>query len=238
MSANIYTPRKQQRLIFDLETAANPENLALMPEPKAPGNLKDPVKIGAAIAEKKAELIETAALDPDYGKILSIGFSLDGENILVMMVGDCYFAEERVNPETKELYWYEERATEQGIIETFWQHFLDCHGCCIGFNILSFDLPYLMARSLYLGIRVPLIPNLAKFRTDPVTDLYAIRYNWGPGKGLKQVCKLLGIPNDCPDIDGSKVKDLTREQLHAYQFSDVKLTIDLYRRMNGVYFYH
>lgn len=66
---------KQNRIFFDIETQANPENLALAPEPKAPGNLKDPAKIAAAIEEKKRDLIESAALDPDYGKVLSIGLS-------------------------------------------------------------------------------------------------------------------------------------------------------------------
>lgn len=84
------------------------------------------------------------------------------------------------------------------------------------------------------------MPNLAKFRTEPVTDLMMILYNWGSDKykGLKQVAKLYGIPNDCPDVDGSKVKDLSPQQLRDYQTSDVNLVIQLYERMNGVYFSH
>ena len=68
-----------KRLFFDIETLANPENCALMPEPvvDAPANYKDPEKITAYVAEKtaaaKAAALEKAALDPDYGKILSIG---------------------------------------------------------------------------------------------------------------------------------------------------------------------
>ncbi len=73
-------------------------------------------------------------------------------------------------------------------------------------------------------------------RAEPVTDLYAIRYNWGPGKGLKQMAKLLGITPLCPDIDGSKVKDLDRETLRKYQASDVDLVQKLFVKMNGVYF--
>jgi DNA polymerase elongation subunit (family B) len=232
-------PRKQARMFFDIETAANPENLALMPEPKAPGNLKDPVKIEAAIAEKKAELIEMAALDADYGRVLSIGYTISiDQPITVHVCGEVYFADQCVDVETNKPVLVEYAYCEKDLIRGFWEVFARCSGCCVGFNILSFDLPYLMARSMYLGVQVPYLPALAKFRTDPVTDLYAIRYNWGPGKGLKQVCKLLKIPNDCPDIDGSKVKDLTPEQLREYQASDVKLTIELYKRMNGVYFTH
>ena len=55
-------------------------------------------------------------------------------------------------------------------------------------------------------------------------------------RGLKQVARLYGIPNGCPDVDGSKVKDLTPDELTAYQTSDVRLVIALHERMNGVYF--
>lgn len=230
------TAYNQKRLFFDIETQANPENLALMPEPKAPGNLKDPAKIAAAIEEKRAELIEMAALDPDYGKVLSIGYSCGygtQNQIVVHAVGEVYFAEINGNGEVDEFSY-----TEKDLISGFWKFFAECNGCCIGYNILGFDLPYLMARSMYLGVKVPLIPNLAKFRTEPITDLMAIRYNWDTykAKGLKVVAKLHGIPNACPDADGSKVKDMTAEELRAYQESDVRLVIDLFNKMNGVYF--
>lgn len=227
-----YPPSKTNRLFFDIESCACPENLALAPEPKAPANLKDPAKIQTAIEEKKRELIENAALDPDYGKVLSIGyaFGLDMP-ITVNAVGDRAFPDSE--PTTAEY-----TLSENDLIEDFWDAFASRRGACVGFNILSFDLPFLMARSMYLGIKIPYLPMLAKFRTEPVTDLYAIRYNWGPGKGLKQVCKLLGIKNDCEGVDGSQVKDLDPETLRKYQASDVKLTIELYKRMNGVYFCH
>ena len=74
-----------KRLFFDIETLANPENCALMPEPvvDAPANYKDPEKITAYVAEKtaaaKAAALEKAALDPDYGKILSIGYAFSDD---------------------------------------------------------------------------------------------------------------------------------------------------------------
>ena len=67
-----------------------------------------------------------------------------------------------------------------------------------------------------------------------------ILYNWeyGKWKGLKQVAKLYGIHNDCPDVDGSQVKNLDRAELMAYTRSDVELVRGLYRKMNGIYFEH
>lgn len=126
--------------------------------------------------------------------------------------------------------------SEADLLDLFWDRFAESRGACVGYNIISFDLPFLMARSMYLGVKIPYIPNLARFRTEPITDLYAIRYNWAPGKGLKTVCKLLGIANECDGVNGSQVKDMTPEQLCDYQISDVKLTKALFDRMNGVYF--
>ena len=118
-----YQAGNTKRLFFDIETAANPENLALMPEPKAPGNIKDPVKIAAAIAEKKQELIDMAALDPDYGKVLSIGYSIVG-TIEVVMVGDVkekLFI--RHDKETDTDIWETSYTTENDLLEMFWRTF-------------------------------------------------------------------------------------------------------------------
>ena len=224
----LYTNRKEPRLFFDIETRALPQACALMPEPKAPANLKDPEKIAAAIAEKKAEQLSTAALDADYGQIVSIGYAI------------CFSNEPTQAPVTVLLNTGEPGETETDLIITFWKHFAACGGRCVGYNILNFDLPYILRRSFALGIRPPSIPNLAKFRTDPITDLMAILYNWGNDryKGLKTVVKLYGIPNDCPEVDGSQVATLSVDDLLKYQASDVRLVMALYDRMNGVYFNH
>ncbi len=216
-----------KRLFFDIETTLNPGVIDLMPEPAAPANLKDPEKIAAAIEEKKREMIEKAALDADYGRILSIGYST-GEWVQVMLNDDVY-------PDAVTNTY-----SEKEMLETFWRLFKECGGACVGYNILGFDLPYLMRRSMALGVKLPFIPNLAKYRTEPITDLMMIIYNWGSDKykSLKQVAKLYGIENAAPDVDGSMVAGLDADQLIAYQISDVKMVMALYEKMNGVYFVH
>jgi DNA polymerase elongation subunit (family B) len=216
-----------KRLFFDIETTLNPGVIDLMPEPAAPANLKDPEKIAAAIEEKKREMIEKAALDADYGRILSIGYST-GEWVQVMLNDDVY-------PDAVANTY-----SEKEMLETFWRLFKECGGACVGYNILGFDLPYLMRRSMALGVKLPFIPNLAKYRTEPITDLMMIIYNWGSDKykSLKQVAKLYGIENAAPDVDGSMVAGLDADQLIAYQISDVKMVMALYEKMNGVYFVH
>lgn len=237
-------PPKQKRLIFDIETGANPENLALMPDPEPPANLKDPEKIAAAVEAKRIEQLEKAALDPDYGKILSIGFSVttaEANAINVFVNRDVYFPNPENPPEDHQWLAAPEYAVTEGeLLEIFWNEFAACAGCCVGYNILGFDLPYLLRRSMALGVKPPFAPNLAKFRTEPVTDLMMILYNWGADryKSLKQVAKLYRLPVSLPGVDGSMVSGLPVEDLVKYQTSDIELTAALYQRMNGVYFKH
>jgi len=216
-----------KRLFFDIETQANPEALDSAPEPKAAGNLKDPEKIAADIAAKKTELIEKAALDPDYGKILSVGWATDPDSkeMTVLVTGEK-------DSQDNEL-------TESMVIDLFWSALDNCNGNCVGFNILSFDLPYMMRRSMALGIRPLNMVKLIRYYTEPITDLYPILYHWQPyGKGLKAIAKLYGLNVLANEVDGSMVATLTTEELIKYQVSDVYLTQQLYNKMNGIYFKH
>jgi hypothetical protein len=203
-------------LFFDIETEVNPDAVDFIQVPSAPSNYKDPDKIAAYIAEKKAESLNTAALDADYGKIISISMTEDinaGITTIDLTTGK-----------------------EVALINYFWERYAACKGISCGYNIIGFDLPYLMRRSFALGIKVPIVPFMAKYRTEPTIDLMGILYNWGPAKGLKWVCKRYGIDNPLPDLDGSQVKDMDAETLRAYSANDVHLVVELYKKMQGVYF--
>ena len=77
-------------ILFDIETAPLPESeLAALVPPFDPaevrtGNLKDPDKIAAKLAEAEAnhrrDFIERAALDPLTGRVLAIG--LDRKSVV------------------------------------------------------------------------------------------------------------------------------------------------------------
>ncbi len=209
---------KDSILFFDIETKAHHEAVFLLPEPFAPANYKDPDKIAQYVESKKAEQIAQAALDPDLGQVLAIALQsgLDGVT-RVHLVGD---------PEIH---------SESDLIRWFWKEFAKADGRSCGYNIIGFDLPYLLRRSFDLGIQVPVQPQLSKFRTAPTIDLMAILYNWGPAKGLKWVCKRYGINNPLPDLDGSQVVSMDPETLRKYARNDVYLVMELYKRMCGVY---
>ena len=153
-------------LFFDIETSANPEAVALLPEPTAPANYKDADKITQFVTEKKADQIAQAPLDADLGRVISISLQSGLENAVeAHLTGD------------------EDTRTEADLIRWFWDAFANCDGRSCGYNIIGFDLPYLLRRSFDLGIAVPLQPQLARFRIEPTTDLMAILYNWGTARG-------------------------------------------------------
>lgn len=205
-------------LFFDIETSVHPDAIALLPEPSAPANYKDADKIAQYVTDKKAEQLAQAPLDADLGKVIAISLQsgVDGP-MDVHLSGD---------PET---------ADECNLIRWFWEAYLKADGRSCGYNIIGFDLPYLLRRSFDLGIQVPVQPQLAKFRIEPTTDLMAILYNWGPAKGLKWVCKRYGIHNPLPDLDGSQVANMEPPTLRKYSGNDVYLVVELYKRMCGVY---
>lgn len=206
-------------LFFDIETTANPDAIALLPEPSAPANYKDADKIAQYVSEKKAEQIAQAPLDADLGKVIAIAMQFGVENqVEVSLAGD---------PETR---------TETELIKRFWSAYARADGRSCGYNIIGFDLPYLLRRSFELGITVPIFPRLAKFQTEPTIDLMGILYNWGTPRGLKWVCKRYGIENPLPELNGSQVAEMDRETLRKYAGNDVYLAVELYKRMCGVYF--
>ena len=206
-------------LFFDIETTANPDAIALLPEPSAPANYKDADKIAQYVSEKKAEQIAQAPLDADLGKVIAIAMQFGVENqVEVSLAGDS------------------ETRTETELIKWFWSAYARADGRSCGYNIIGFDLPYLLRRSFELGITVPIFPRLAKYQTEPTIDLMGILYNWGTPRGLKWVCKRYGIENPLPELNGSQVAEMDRETLRKYAGNDVYLAVELYKRMCGVYF--
>jgi hypothetical protein len=205
-------------LFFDIETAVNLDALPFLPEPTAPGNYKDAEKIAQYVVDKKAEQVAQAPLDGDLGRIVAIALQCGLENATqTQLVGDT------------------ETPNEVEILKWFWASFAQMEGRACGYNILGFDLPYLLRRSFDLRVPVPIQPRLAKYQIEPVTDLMGILYNWGTARGLKWVCKRYGIENPLPDLDGSQVATMDRDTLRKYAANDVYLVIELYKRMCGVY---
>jgi predicted PolB exonuclease-like 3'-5' exonuclease len=203
-------------LFFDIETECNPDAIQFIDEPSAPANYKDEVKIAAYVAEKKAELIDRAALDADYGRIVAIGMKVDDDVTTSVMLNDD--------------------VSESDLLQAFWTLYRSqgSHSC--GYNIIGFDLPYLMRRSFDLGVKPSATPDLRRYQTQPTLDLMMVLYNWQNFKSLKFVAKRYGLDNPLPDLDGSQVATMEPETLRAYVENDVYLVYQLWQKMSGIYF--
>lgn len=137
------------RLVFDIETAPLPEAKDYIEPADAPANYKDPAKIADYIAAKNAEAVERCGLDCDLCQVVAIGYQLEThDEPNVDLTAD-------VN-------------TEAEIISGFWALAEGRH--LVGFNCLGFDLPVLLRRSLYLGVKTPDI-QIDRFKHPQVTDL-------------------------------------------------------------------
>jgi predicted PolB exonuclease-like 3'-5' exonuclease len=126
-------------IFFDIETEPLTAEELLQRQPKfsARANIKDPEKIEADISAKRQAYRDKAALDPYSGRVIAIGRATDDQEII------C----EHFNGES---------SAERDIVDDFWELYREnpSHMFC-GFNILNFDLPFLIRRSFCLGVQVP-----------------------------------------------------------------------------------
>lgn len=118
---------------FDIETGPLPdEELALVePEFVANRTLKDPVKITADLAEKRANWKERAALSPVTGRVLAIGLLHKTAGLQII-----------------------HGKPEQEMLSEFWSS--TAADKWAGFGIFHFDLPFLIRRSWFHRVPVPM----------------------------------------------------------------------------------
>jgi hypothetical protein len=175
----------REEIVVDIETCAiedvdqylDPVEPLMPPDLDAiqpAKNLVDPAKIAADIEKrrkqavedyeravreqerKRAERIDGCGLDPDLCRVAAIGWQFAGEPS----------PQVRVCRTTSE---------ERDALEYFWRDAMD--RTFVTFNGLTFDLPVLMRRSLYLGIGYPLL-NLDRYRTPHIDLLRTLTFNY------------------------------------------------------------
>jgi DNA polymerase elongation subunit (family B) len=138
-----------RHIVIDLATSALPDaERFLEGTVKAPSNYKDPVKIADFIKEAQAERLASAALDMDLARITALGFLL-GENGIDVRVCRDEADEHLLIQDVAALL------TPMPTIITFGGH--------------NFDLPLVMRRARYLGVKFPAL-NLDRFKS-PHIDL-------------------------------------------------------------------
>ena len=208
-------------IIFDIETGPLPESeLAAMLPPFDPaevklGNLKDPEKIAAKLAEAEVnhrrDFFQRAALDPLTGRVLAIGLLFRESGERNILVGD----------------------DECDLISAFWESTKGEMGRTnqmVGFNSNSFDLPFLIRRSWKHRLSVPRGIRRGRYWSEQMVDL---RESWQLGDrmargSLGAIARHLGIGDkEGSGADFAIMWQLNREKALDYLRNDLELTAKL-----------
>ena len=159
-----------RHLILDVEAVAINDVATYLEPVSAPSHYKDEAKIAEYIAAKKAELTEKAALDIDLARIVCIGYHMDGLSPSQTLTEAVIIKDELQEREVLGRFW-----------QTFWPVYVPGSTVAVTFNGLSYDMPLLLRRSLYLGVTAPKL-QLDRYKHVDVVDLLAILSNDGRQK--------------------------------------------------------
>jgi len=213
---------------FDIETIGNKDAVALMPEPEVKtGNLKDPDKIAAKIAEAKAEVESKAALDPLTARVAAYA-----------MVGES--AEYVTSMATMD------DAGERAILQEIMQALGQDEMRLASWNGIGFDLPMVYKRAMVLGVdpgdfgAPPLSAWTKRYAADRHYDLMQIWGGWRDFVKLDIVAGMvLGarkVPFDVTTIPDLLASPDGRKQVEEYCLQDTRLTWALFKKFNGCFF--
>jgi hypothetical protein len=155
-----------------------------------------PAKIEADIAQRSAEIFDRCGLDPDLGRIVCGGYMLEGTDI-EPVVSLC-------RTEQEEAVWLRD-VWARVVLTT------GAHRRLVSFNGLTFDLPFLMRRSLYLGVVYPLL-NLDRYRTPHLDLMQRLSFNGAiKAHSLAFYAKRFSLPLEPDEITGADVPALVRD---------------------------
>ena len=176
-----------------------------------------------AFADVRRDLERYMALRPEFGHIICIGMGHDARG--------------RGELDTKALT-ARVVEDERRILEAFWEVVQNGREWrFVTYNGLSFDLPYLIRRSIYVGAAPTTGLPLRPFAPDSHFDVMRVLSNWERTDTVRLdiVAELLGLRKWPPGMEGSQVLGLWRAgrvaDIEAYCLGDVRLTYEVFVRV-------
>lgn len=184
-----------RHVIADIETAPLADAESMLPEFHYNKGTNDPAKRAEQIAAKRANALAEAALDPDLCRIVALGswWDMEAEPALVL----CH-----------------DESQEAAALAEFWETYRavrheNPYTVMVGSNLLGFDLPVMVRRSLYLRVDVPHLER-GKYRHRDVIDLKNLLCDddWLAWRSLDYYVRrfALDVPQD--PIDGAQIPAL------------------------------
>lgn len=184
--------------------------------------------------ETEEEYRKTAC-DANFGRILCIGYSEQDEKGVILRHGCFGWRQATMDFEPD----------ERIILGEFWQFMSDFNlvrDIIIGHNILDFDLPFIVQRSIVRGVRPTVDFYFGKYRRAPIFDTMRVWdcWKWGNSTSLKKLAYALGL--ECPKAGGVSGENIYEafcegrfEEIYRYCMRDVKVTRNVWRKMNFTY---
>jgi predicted PolB exonuclease-like 3'-5' exonuclease len=161
-----------------------------------------------------------ASIHGDFGKIIciSLGYLTDDYSIkLKSLSGDKEF----------------------DILREFNDLIANQNGVFIHYNGLNFDIPFILQRMTYHGLRPAngRFTNLRRYSADPHFDVMMQYYNWDMQKVLPLgiLAELHGLPSPKEDLSGDKVYEAYQkgewDRIIRYCEYDTATVLNLWRKL-------
>ncbi|MBX4199231.1 ribonuclease H-like domain-containing protein [Candidatus Parcubacteria bacterium] len=219
------------KLFFDIETLPAPESaestLKYLYERKV-GKIPDD-------SERKVETFQEFAdktsFDGAFGRIFCIAYAMNDDPIECLSNGE----------------------NEKEVVQKFWE-IAGRADLIIGHNIRDFDLPFIMQRSVILGVKpswnkfvepgkkpwdMVKFLDFARYKNAPIFDTMWEWSNWvdkWSNKGIEHLALAMGIPTPKGEgIDGSQVNEFYKagkgKDICEYCKRDVETVRQVYKRI-------
>jgi len=214
-----------RRIVIDIETAGLPweswdeETQEYLVRRSGPEPDEDAVKERLGLSGLTGKVITIGMMNPDTRKG-GVYYEVPGDG-------------EKVG-EIEEEGAVFRAGSEAEILQMFWND-IEKYNVWITYNGRTFDIPFLMQRSLILGIKPSKNLDSPRFRVKPHCDLMDILSFFGATRpySLSFWCKTLGITDPKAEgVDGSEVGGLYEagkyEDIARYCMRDVAATSELF----------
>ena len=219
-------PRKIQEYVWERAVRRGPEAALPGTEVTLDDYLAAPDGEGLRPVRQRIELYMT--LRPEFGHVVCIGLGHDGRG--------------RGDLELKALTAHRVE-DERTILEGFWELLRGRREDrrFVTYNGLAFDLPFLLRRSIYLGVAPTTTLPTRPFALESHFDVMRVLSNWERADAVRLdvVAELLGLAKSPPGMDGSQVLALWRGgrvgEIEAYCLGDVRLVYEVFLRIESYF---
>jgi len=220
----------KREIVIDIETlpCANHDQIHyLLDSVTADSRLKDPEKIAADIAQKRADVVGKTGLDGSFGRILMVSLSVvDSDDIVTFS-----------SPEADEQYVLQSLISEIERIVNENTH-TPFPPVFVGHN-LTWDLRFIAQRCVVNGVKFNrrILPFDAKPWDDQLIDTMTVWAGHGNRISLDRLCHALGVKSPKGEMDGSQVAqyfaDGRIDDIINYNRADVSATRECYKIMKS-----